>query len=111
MEVSTIVLAILRANFFTPVMQLVSQSTFALLFFVCRIIISPVVHYEISTTMLEHSSLKMGECFPILIFYVTVAFGLFFHGLNLFWFVKLVKKIRSKLLNEESLEMKDLNEE
>ncbi len=82
MEVSTIVLAMLRANFFTPLMQLISQATFALLFFVCRIIISPMVHYDISLNMVN--STKMGDCFPALIFYTTIIFGLFFHGLNAF---------------------------
>mmetsp|Transcript_20899 Transcript_20899/g.26385 ORF Transcript_20899/g.26385 Transcript_20899/m.26385 type:complete len:265 (-) Transcript_20899:199-993(-) len=110
MEVSTIVLAILRANFFTPLLQLVTQATFALLFFVCRIIISPMVHYDITSSMLLMSE-DMGKCFPKLIFYTTILFGTFFHGLNAFWFVKLLKKIKRKLTKEESLEMKDLNEE
>mmetsp|Transcript_22890 Transcript_22890/g.33529 ORF Transcript_22890/g.33529 Transcript_22890/m.33529 type:complete len:262 (+) Transcript_22890:99-884(+) len=107
MEISTIVLTTLRAEFFTPTMQLITQASFSLLFFLSRIVISPVVHFEIATTMNKH----MGDCFPRWMFYVTLGFGAFFHCLNLFWFVKLVKKIRMKLSGDAPLEMKKLNEE
>jgi len=107
MELSTIVLAILRADFFTPIMQLVTQASFALLFFVARILIAPYVYYDIAMIMFDHRA----TCFPKSMFYVTLSFGAFFHSLNAFWFVKLVKKIQGKLSGTESMEMKDLNEE
>ena len=80
MEVSTIILAILRADFFTPRMQFITQSFFALCFFVSRIVISPAVYYEVITTMNKH----VGDCFPPYLYYVTLAFGGFFHCLNAF---------------------------
>jgi hypothetical protein len=83
MEISTVVLAILRANFFTPTMQLITQASFALSFFVCRILISPVVYYNICLHMFTKSK-EMGECFHDIIFYSTIIFGLFFQCLNLF---------------------------
>ena len=83
MEISTIVLAILRADFFTPTMQLVTQASFALLFFACRVIISPIVYYRICTTMVSKRE-EMEKCFPSLIFYSTIVFGFFFNSLNLF---------------------------
>lgn len=107
MELSTIVLAILRADFFTPTMQFITQASFALLFFVSRILVGPYLYYGIATTMFDH----VATCFPRSVFYVTLSFGAFFHALNAFWFVKLVKKIRRKLSGAESMEMKDLNEE
>lgn len=90
MEISTIVLAVLRANFFTPTMQLLTQASFALLFFISRIIISPAVHFEIAKLMFLNKD-EMVNCIPILIFYMTLLFGAFFHGLNLFckWFLML----------------------
>jgi hypothetical protein len=111
MEVSTIVLAILRANFFTETMQFVTQATFALLFFISRVIVSPLVHYDIVSSMIRMEK-EMEACLPSVIFYGTVGFGLFFHCLNFFWFVKLLQKIKRKLTKEEvGYEMKDLSEE
>jgi hypothetical protein len=83
MEVSTIVLAILRANFFTETMQFVTQATFALLFFISRVIVSPLVHYDIVSSMIRMEK-EMEACLPSVIFYGTVGFGLFFHCLNFF---------------------------
>ncbi len=80
MELSTIVLAILRADFFTPIMQLVTQASFALLFFVARILIAPYVYYDIAMIMFDHTA----TCFPKSMFYVTLSFGAFFHSLNAF---------------------------
>jgi len=101
MEMSTIVLAVLRADFFTPTMQLITQASFALLFFLSRIIMSPYVYYGIITAMNK----KLGDCFPPYLFYITLAFGGFFHCLNAFWFVKLVKKIKKKLSGQESMDV------
>ena len=80
MEVSTMVLAVLRADFFTPTMQLLSQASFALLFFITRIIMSPVILYQIISTMLYH----MAGCFPNSVFWLTFVFGAFFTSLNVF---------------------------
>ena len=99
MEVSTIVLAMLRCDFLTPKMQLITQATFAFLFFLCRILIAPYLCLDVIVKMNEH----LGECYPRFIFYVTLVFGIFFNGLNLFWFIKLVKKIQRKLKGEESI--------
>lgn len=78
MEISTIVLAILRAEFFSPKIQLITQATFAFLFFFCRIVVSPVVYYDIVRAMNQ----KFGDCFPSYLYYVTLIFGMFFHFLN-----------------------------
>lgn len=101
MELSTIVLATLRADFFTPTMQLITQASFALVFFVSRIIIAPAVYYDIVIAM----NTKFGDCFPSYLYYVTLGFGGFFHCLNAFWFFKLVKKIKRKLSGQESMEV------
>lgn len=103
MELSTIVLAILRADFFTPTMQLLTQASFALLFFLSRIILSPYVYYGIIYEMNKN----LGDCFPPYIFHITLLFGGFFHCLNLFWFVKLVNKIKAKLTGKDSMEVSE----
>jgi len=103
MEVSTIVLSVVRADFFTPTMQLITQASFALLFFLCRIVVCPFINYEIITVMNKH----MGDCFPRYLFYITLAFGGFFQCLNTFWFYKLVKKIERKLRGQESMDVQE----
>ena len=115
MQVSTITLAFMRADFLTPTMQFASQLTFALSFFACRIILSPIIYYQNVTTMYRELILEPIEydkhnenCYPIYIYYITILFGAFFHCLNLFWFVKLVQKARRKLSGEESLEVDEL---
>mmetsp|Transcript_1659 Transcript_1659/g.3029 ORF Transcript_1659/g.3029 Transcript_1659/m.3029 type:complete len:261 (+) Transcript_1659:180-962(+) len=103
MEISTIVLAILRAEFLSPQMQLITQATFAFLFFFCRIVLSPVVYYDIVLAMNQ----KFGDCFPAYLYYVTLIFGMFFHLLNGFWFYKLVLKIKRKLSGQESMDVSE----
>ncbi len=101
MEISTIVLAILRADFFDPTMQIIMQASFAVLFFLSRIVLSPYIYYGIIYEMNK----KLGECFPTYIYYVTLLFGGFFHALNLWWFTKMVQKIKKKLSGKESLKV------
>lgn len=99
MEVSTIILCVLKADFLTPVMQVILQALFTFLFFLCRIVIVPYLYFK-CTLLMYHS---LGSCFPRYIFYVTVVFGVFFHGLNAFWFYKIVLKIQRKLSGKESI--------
>ena len=81
MEVSTIILCILRADFFTPTMQMVTQASFAVLFFICRILIVPYIYYTGVFTDMNHN---LGSCFPRSLYHITLLFGAFFNGLNLF---------------------------
>lgn len=106
MEVSTIVLAMLRCEFLTPTMQFITQALFAFLFFLCRILIAPYLCLDVVLKMNEH----LGDCYPRYIFYITLGFGAFFNGLNLFWFIKLVKKIMRKLKGEESISHTQVSE-
>jgi len=79
MEVSTIVLAVLRADFLSPMMQIIAQFSFVVLFFVSRLVVFPYVYYE----AIGHSSVDT-YCFPRFLFYLCLGFGAFFHCLNLF---------------------------
>lgn len=104
MELSTIVLACLRADFFTPTQQLVSQLTFMLLFFLSRIIVFPVILYDIITAF---KTSNFEECFPSYIYYVTLLFGSFFVCLNSFWFYKMILKAKRKLSGQESMDVQE----
>lgn len=96
MEGSTIPLGILRAKFLTPTTQVICQGIFVLLFFICRLVVFPLM-------LIEALPYMKGKCFPHYLYYVCFIFGLFFNCLNVFWFVKIVKKIHRKMSGKEPL--------
>jgi hypothetical protein len=96
MEGSTVPLGILKANFLTPFMQIVSQGVFVLLFFICRIVIFPLMYFQALPLM-------RGKCFPDFLYYICILFGIFFNSLNVFWFVKMLKKIHRKVTGKEAM--------
>lgn len=98
MELSTILLACMRGSFWTPTMSIIIQALFSLSFFLSRIVITPILYFEIAITMYAHQ----GDCYPRLLFYVTLLFGGFFNCLNAFWFMKIIKKIQRKFSGKES---------
>jgi hypothetical protein len=100
MEGSTVPLGILRANFLTPSMQMISQGAFVLLFFICRLLIFPIMYFEALPLM-------TGNCFPSSLYYICLLFGIFFNCLNIFWFVKMLKKIHRKITGKEPLSSVD----
>jgi hypothetical protein len=102
-QLSSIFLTILRADFFTPTMQLLTQASFALLFFLSRIVLGSYASYGI----IYETYKNLGDCFPPYIFHITLLFGGFFHCLNLFWFVKLVNKIKAKLTGKDSMDVSE----
>jgi len=44
-----------------------------------------------------------SECYPRYLFYITCGFTFFFTALNVFWFIKMVKKVKRKLSGEEAI--------
>jgi hypothetical protein len=104
MEASTPFLAIVKADFFSETASLLNQMGFALTFFSCRIVIVPYMWLILMWTMMEQkSSPRYQECFPSYLFPVSFIFGMFFNVLNLYWFIKIVKKARRKLLGIEKV--------
>mmetsp|Transcript_5218 Transcript_5218/g.9946 ORF Transcript_5218/g.9946 Transcript_5218/m.9946 type:complete len:106 (-) Transcript_5218:63-380(-) len=96
MEGSTVPLGILKANFLTPTMQMFSQGAFVVLFFICRLVIFPIMYFEALPIM-------RAGCFPPSLYYICLLFGIFFNCLNVFWFTKMLKKIHRKMTGKESL--------
>jgi hypothetical protein len=96
MEMSTIILSVLRADFFTPQMQIMSQACFALSFFLFRIVLSPYIYYQIISTM-YNTRRRSDWCFPDYLFWVSLIFGGFFNCLNFFC------KFKSVLLQLHSI--------
>jgi hypothetical protein len=106
MEVSTIFLTTVRADFFTPTMTMITQALFVLNFFIFRIILTPIMWLELVWTMhnntqrrgVTEESCLDSSALPVLIG------GLLFHMLNCFWFFKIVKKVRRKLSGKEGIQ-------
>jgi len=112
MEASTPFLTIVRAEFFTPMMAAVNQAMFMLSFFAFRIVITPYLWYQIMVHMFKLRKTKeFQECFPWYFMPVCLAFGMFFNCLNGYWFIKIVKKARRKILGIEHVKANnDLSE-
>lgn len=111
MEQSTVFLAIAKGTFWPPKILLLVQASFATSFFFCRILLAPYIWYQIVGAMytavfVDHSN----TCYPSYLFYATFGFGFFFHCLNSYWFVKIVKKFYSKLTGKEAIEDVKVNE-
>jgi hypothetical protein len=91
MEVSTIPLTLVRADFVPANVTAMIQASFAILFFMM--------------TMNEQRSLPVyQDCFPPYFMPFAFGFGMIFHCLNAFWFIKIVKKIRRKMLGIEGVQ-------
>jgi len=112
MEVSTIFLTIVRAEFFTNKMALANQLVFASTFFLFRIVLSPFLWFQLLQTMAQTKDRnEYQDCFPSTLFGVSVIFGILFHLLNLYWFVKIVKKAKRKLTGTEHIKANNALEE
>lgn len=104
MEVSTIFLTTVRADFFTPTITMITQALFVLNFFMFRIILTPIMWLELVWTM--HNTQRRGteeSCLDSSFWPVLVG-GLLFHMLNGFWFFKIVKKVRRKMSGKEGIQ-------
>lgn len=99
MEVSTMFLAIMRGEFFTPGQKIGLQFVFTITFFITRVLLTPYLMVGVLMTIYH----DQGECIHPALFWVTLIFSIFFTGLNIFWFYKIVQKINRKLSGKESM--------
>lgn len=105
MEVSTIPLTVVRADFVSPTTTAVIQASFAVLFFLCRVLCVPYIWTKLLFTMIETRSTEAYQsCFMPYFMPVAFCFGMVFHCLNAFWFYKIVRKIRRKVLGTEQVQ-------
>jgi hypothetical protein len=81
MEVSTTILATLKATFFSPTMQLVTQASFLISFFVSRILLSTYYMFAALHGMYSNPT-SLEECFSPYLLHVTLVFSVFFTMLN-----------------------------
>jgi len=100
MEISTIVLATMKATFYTPAMKMLTIALFVLLFFITRVVMTP---YIIIETIIDVKK-NPGECHHPALFTSIVVFSVFFIGLNFYWFVKIIAKVHRKLSGKEKID-------
>ncbi|KAL7575592.1 hypothetical protein ACA910_020162 [Epithemia clementina (nom. ined.)] len=110
MEVSTINLTMVRADFFPDVVSLLNQLSFAFFFMLFRIIICPYLWFKLMLALhSEHNT--EAYCFAPALYPLAGIMGVFFHCLNGFWFYKILRKMKRKLMGDEGIKANnDLND-
>jgi hypothetical protein len=95
---------VVRADFVSTSVTAMIQASFAILFFIFRVVFVPFVWFKLMTTMNEQRSSQVyQDCFPPYFMPFSFAFGMVFHLLNAFWCIKIIKKIRRKVLGIEAV--------
>lgn len=104
MEVSTLFLTVVRADFFPPMVSVINQSLFALNFLLFRVMLAPYIWSMLMATMVRQMPTEEYQsCFPAYFFPFSLILGICFHILNWYWFIKIVKKARRKLAGTEGV--------
>lgn len=112
MEMSSIVLNLVRAEFLSDTGMLTVQALFAVFFFIFRIVITPFIWFRLMQTMYAHSGDDLYKsCINPSVLPTSIIVGAFFHCLNSYWFYKIVRKMRRKLSGKEKVRSNnELNE-
>ena len=88
--------------------SLIVQMLFALTFTLSRIVICPPLHASMTVAFFQQGG---DDCNSPVFKWSFLIFGVLFHGLNGFWFYKLVRKVRRKVLGiekpKEGIEFED----
>lgn len=94
MDISSIPLNLLHAKV-SPKTSLAINLSFVLSFFAVRILLVPYIW--IGWMMGFYGEAEPPPCFPSYFIYLVIGFGLLFNGLNVFWFFKIIRKVRRQL--------------
>jgi TLC domain len=113
MEGSTIFLTIVKADFLPSSIVFLNQMLFTLAFFVCRLVVVPYFWMELMITMYQQQNdIAFQQCFPSHFIVTCFVFGMFYNILNTYWFIKIIRKARRKILGiEKPKEKNDLSDE
>jgi len=96
LELSTIFLNLVRATFLTARASLFMQILFALFFFIVRVVIFPPLHANMTLKLFQNPN---NGCDGGYFKWIVLFFGVFFNCLNGFWFYKLIRKMKRKLID------------
>jgi len=104
MEFSTMFLTVVRADFFPDYLSLLNQLCFVFFFFLFRIILVPIIWYNLVVTIWnEQGSAEYKSCFPSYFLPVVLVFGTFFNLLNVYWMYKILRKLHRKITKKEGI--------
>ena len=112
MEVSTVFLNLVKADFLNETGVIVVQGLFAVTFFVFRLVVSPYLYIGLMIDFYrEMDSNLFRSCRPQHLVYATGFGGFFYTVLNAYWFYRIVRKIQRKLSGREAVKgNNELNE-
>ena len=109
MEMSTVFLSMMRATFFPETLTTLNIACFVLSFFVFRLVVFPYIWYQtVATFWRESESEVVQNCTPRHFGITVFFFGIVFHLLDLYWFVKIVQKVQRKLAGKEKITDNDI---
>lgn len=91
-----------RADFFPEMVSLLNQLMFVFTFMLFRILVCPYLWFKLMLAMhSEHNT--EAYCFAPALYPLAVIMGLFFHSLNAFWFYKILRKLKRKIMGDEGI--------
>jgi hypothetical protein len=108
MEVSTVFLNLVRADFISVTMMIFNQAAFVLCFFMFRVVLCPYIWFlQVYGMWTLSSTEEYKSCLPHTLLGFTLIYGMFFNVLNAYWFIKIVKKMLRKIRGEERVDAKN----
>eukprot|EP00536_Pseudo-nitzschia_multiseries_P009111 jgi/Psemu1/288237/fgenesh1_pg.247_\ len=109
MEISTVNLVFLGATDYMSKFATIANITiFTIHFVIYRMFVCPYLWWGIFRATWEHRNNPVSQaCLPWHFKYVVFVFGMFFNGLNTFWFIKIIKKMIRKFTGTEGWKTKN----
>ena len=106
LQISTVHLNLLRAEFFNQNAAMVNMLAFVLTFFLSRLVYGPFSMFKHSYLLytIGRTDERSQQCLPPGLDHVILIASIFFTVLNTFWFYKILKKLKRKLKGKEGVQ-------
>lgn len=101
MEVSTVFLVLVRADFLSDRVLFWNQVAFMTSFFFVRCIVSPWLYVKCLRAAWNVTAWQ--HCYPNVLLPIYAVLGIFFHSLNAYWMYKIILKAKRKLSGREAI--------
>ena len=103
MEISTVHLTVVKADFVSELMTSINMGCFVVTFAFYRCLYVPYIMYYIISDSFQHISTTSCWCLPWHFPYVVLVVGTFFNCLNLYWMYKIIRKVLRKIYGIEKV--------
>ena len=104
MEISTVHLTVVKADFFSDLATAMNMACFVLTFAVYRCGYAPyLMYYIITDSFANRHTEEFQSCIPWHFPYVVLCMGMFFNCLNAFWMYKIIRKVIRKMKGIEKV--------